>query len=259
MNPGWIAAATNTVPPVVHEIVGGWGANDWIAVAGLLQVVVLIGAALYAKRQVDETRKLRRPYVIVNAELSPVSRVLINLVIRNIGQAPAYDTTVTFDPPLASSISDDEGITWSAIVGGIPFLAPQQEMTHLLDSAISLYGKRDTVPMQYTVTVVSHDRPAPSELRRWRKRKTLSETYVIDLGVWFGSHYTTEKGVHHVAEALEEVQKSLKSWTEHLDGLKVYVLDHEKVEADIQGMREQRAGAAAERDTPPPQAPGGGG
>jgi hypothetical protein len=243
---------------VVHETVIGWGANDWIAVAGLLQVVVLIGAALYAKRQVDETRKLRRPYVIAYAELSPVSRILINLVIRNIGQAPAYDTTVTFNPSLASSISD-EGITWSAIVGGIPFLAPQQEMTHLLDSAISLYGKRDAVPMQYTVTVVSHDRPAPSESRWWSKRKTLSETYVIDLGVWFGSHYTTEKGVHHVAEALEEVQKSLKSWTEHLDGLKVYVLDHERVEAEIQAVWKQRASATAEDRTPPSQSPAGGG
>lgn len=258
-------ASTTTTHPATAPLqltYGGWGANDWIALAGLLQVLVLVVAALYAGRQVAETRKLRRPYVIAYAKLNSVSRVLIEIVIKNIGQAPAYDTFVTFDPDLRSSVISDGEITWSALVDGVPFLAPHQEMTHLLDSAISLYGAKEAaangdvaVPTKYQVTIRSHDRPQRAEKKWWmRNRRQFVETCTIDLGVWFGSHYTTELGVHHVAEELQAIHKAVDRWTESLDGIRVYVLDLEKEQEKREALWEERRQSHRElvgRLTPP--------
>jgi len=66
-------------------------------------------AALYAARQVRiareqaaETRQAQleasRPYVIVTIEPSGASRHLFDLVVKNIGQRPALNASITLDP-----------------------------------------------------------------------------------------------------------------------------------------------------------------
>jgi hypothetical protein len=183
-----------------------WTADDWIAVAGIAQVGVLTAAALYARRQVGEARQLRsiqtRPYVVAYAEPSKVARSLIDLVVENIGQTPAQNVSITFTPRLESSMAsnpgDDRVNDWVALAEGIPYLAPRQRMTHLLDSAITRFNS--DLPRRYEVKVSYTDVPTKA------KAKPLphGETYVIDIGVWFGSHYATEYGIHDVGRPTEE-------------------------------------------------------
>jgi hypothetical protein len=76
-------------------------------------------AALYAARQVRiareqaaETRQAQleasRPYVIVTIEPSGASRHLFDLVVKNIGQRPALNASITLDPsPVRASEAKD--------------------------------------------------------------------------------------------------------------------------------------------------------
>jgi hypothetical protein len=219
----------------------GWGATDWIAVATCAQVGVLGAAALYARGAVNEARRLRssqtRPYVVVYADTNKAARFLIDLVVENIGQTPARDISIRFDPKLESSMErqpgEDRVNDWVALSEGIPYLAPGQRMTHLLDSSISRYAEGSTLPRQYRVTVTySEVGPRPAG-------QPHSEEYVIDLGVWYGSHYTEEYGIHAVGQALIEIGKTVSRWTENIDGLRVYNVDLEKYEGRTRAAYEE--------------------
>jgi hypothetical protein len=193
----------------------GWGADNWIALASCAQVGVLGAAALYARGAVSEARRLRsvqtRPYVVVYVDTSRVARSLVDLVVENIGQTPARDVSVAFDPRLESSMrnapGDDRVNDWVALSEGIPYLAPGQRMTHLLDSLISRYAADSKFPRRYRVTVEY------SEVASRGTTERHSENYDIDIGVWYGSHYTTEYGIHDVGKALMEMGKTMSHWT----------------------------------------------
>jgi hypothetical protein len=212
----------------------GWGADNWIAVASCAQVGVLAAAAVYARRAVTEAQNLRsaqtRPYVVVYAETSKVARSLIDLVVENIGQTPAQDVSIRFSPKLESSMASapnqDRVNDWVALSEGIPYLAPGQRMTHLLDSAISRYAKGSNLPRRYEVNV------AYSEVGSRPRTDPYSAVYFIDVGVWYGSHYANELGIHDVGKALEDLSKILKGWSEGFDGLRVYNVDLEKYEEE---------------------------
>jgi hypothetical protein len=77
------------------------------AAAATGQLIVLVVAAIFAKRQVEEARRLReaqaRPFVTIDFH---VERTLVFLTIANLGQSLARDVRFLFDPPLRSS-SDD--------------------------------------------------------------------------------------------------------------------------------------------------------
>jgi hypothetical protein len=220
-----------------------WGATDWLAVAAVAQVVVLLFAALYARRQVREARSLRavqtRPYVVVYFETSRVARHLIDLVVENIGQTPALNVSISFSPRLETTLlapaGQDRANDWVALSEGIPYLAPRQRMMHLLESAIARYNSESKLPRRYEVTV-SYSEVAT----RGRQVADHSERYVLDIGVWYGSHYVTEKGLHDVGDALEDMAKTFKAWTEDLNGLRVYAVDWEKHRAERDAWIEER-------------------
>jgi hypothetical protein len=238
----------------------GWSATDWIAVAGCAQVAVLGTAALYARRAVNEAKQLRsdqtRPYVVVYADLSKVARSLIDLVVENVGQTPARDVSIEFSPKLKSSLGggehpDQDRVNgWAALSDGIPYLAPGQRMTHLLDSAISRYGEGSKLPRRYEVTV------SYSEIASRPRSGKHTEKYVIDIGVWFGSHYTTEYGIHDIGRTLKDMAETIGRWTEELDGIRVYGVDLEKHQAERTAWIEEQVAkseaSAPDRDAPSP-------
>lgn len=81
-----------------------WTGVTALLTAGLLGVAVV--AALYAagqvkiaREQAEESRKAgleaSRPYVVVTVEPSGASQQLFDLVVRNIGQRPAFAVIIT--------------------------------------------------------------------------------------------------------------------------------------------------------------------
>lgn len=86
----------------------GWAAVAAIATVGTF-IIALI-AVLFARRQLtlalDQFKEQQqaqieaeRPYVIVTIEPSRATMRIQDLVIRNIGHRPAFDTRIVMEPP----------------------------------------------------------------------------------------------------------------------------------------------------------------
>lgn len=218
----------------------GWTSADWSAFGSLVQAaatvaafVVAVVAAMYAKRQwksqqiaVSEAReredRLReeqaRPFVVVDFEPSPVWGNIINLVVENVGKTLAKNVRFEFDPPLQSSMSGQGYDVASSVLltQGIPAMPPGKRVTALFDMSHDRIAA--DLPMTYRVTVRSDDSAD-------RSQEPLE--YVLDLSFRYGLRRVEAKTVHDVAKTLKEIEKQVSRWTQHLDGIRVWVRDED--------------------------------
>lgn len=201
---------------------GQWAAGGEVvsAIASVLTVVVAVLAAWYARSQVDEARRSReeqaQPFVVVDVQPSPVWRNALNLVVENVGRTLAKDVRFTFDPPLRTT-QTEYPITESVLVReGIRGLPPGRRVEGLYDLSHQLLNSG--LPLRYEVSVTFSD-------ARGRKQEPLD--YVIDLNPLFGLLRFDEKGVHHVAKALEGIDKRLGKWSGQ-NGLRVWNQDADR-------------------------------
>ncbi|MBK9740546.1 MAG: hypothetical protein IPO93_13790 [Actinobacteria bacterium] len=72
--------------------------------------------------------------------------------------------------------------------------------------------------MTYRVTVNSDD-------AQGRPQEPLQ--YVLDLNFLFGLRQIEVKTVHDVAKSLKEIERSVSRWTQHFNGLRVWVRDED--------------------------------
>jgi hypothetical protein len=225
---------------------GAWQAADWSALASVVTALVAILAAAFAWRQVTEARKTRedqaQPFVVVDFEPSNVSFRVINLVIRNVGRTLARDVQLKFDPLLSSTHLNDK---WdlndtTLIREGIPSLPPGKEIKALFDLAHERF--KSDLPMAYTVTVEFSDA---------RDRRQTPLVYKLDLNVYYGLQSVTEYGLHDAASALREIEKSVKKWTAHFNGLRVYVHDEDELQRkEFEDFERERREREASSDDP---------
>jgi hypothetical protein len=54
-------------------------------------------------------------------------------------------------------------------------------------------------------------------------------SYRLDLDIYFGIMNIRERGVHDVAKAVTEMQKDMRRWTAHFNGLRVYLRDEDAI------------------------------
>lgn len=58
------------------------------------------------------------------------------------------------------------------------------------------------------------------------------DSYTLDLTFLLGMRRIERKSLHDAAKAIEDIQVDLHRWTEHLNGIRVYVVDHERYERE---------------------------
>ena len=189
----------------------GWTGITSLLTAGLLAVAgwaafYARGQWLSAREQATEARKAeleaRRPYVIVTVEPSGASRQLFDLVVRNIGQRPAVNVSISLDPPPVRAREDD-GFPLSGakmLTQPVAMIAPGQEMRAFYDSYIDRNG-RDDLPGSHTVQVSYQDSSGT---------EYLDPPSDIDIQPMRGAMYTTVKTIHDIGMALEEIQQTLR-------------------------------------------------
>lgn len=200
---------------MVDDTFWGLTATDWTAIMSLLTfglLVVAVVAALYAARQVkiareqaDETRKAQaeanRPYVIVTVESSATGPPLLDLVVKNVGQRPAVDVSISFDPlPLRASEPPGYELAKVKMLNEpIAMIAPGQELRTHYDSQGERQG-RDDLPTSHRVAL------------RYRNTSghKYDETSVLDLDALRGTLYGDVKTIHHVGKSLADIAKTLK-------------------------------------------------
>lgn len=180
-----------------------WTPQTWAALGAVVTAVVAMIAAPVAYLQVREARRSRKeqiqPFIVVDIQPSSVWGNLLNLVVENIGKTLARDVRIHFDPVISSSQYDLGQST--LVCEGIPSLPPNRRIEALFD--VSHTRLNNGLPTRYDVVVEFSD-------ARGRQQEPLR--YVIDLKPLYGLQRVTQYGIHHAADALRDIEKTLRGW-----------------------------------------------
>jgi hypothetical protein len=229
-------------------------ADQWTAGATVVTAVVAAGAAIVAGRvgirQLGEARELRKaqaaPYVVAYAEASAASSVFVELVVKNLGTTAAHDVRVVIDPPPMRAAGGDAPASLT-LPDLIPVLVPGQEYRTFWDSGIA--RKDSGLPDRHDAVVTFSD--------TWGEPATPLR-YVLDWGPLWGRDVLTVWSLHDAAEALRDMRKYMRDWSESGAGLAVVMRDGDaKDELDRRRYAERREArqqtddeAAAEQPEP---------
>lgn len=197
------------------------------AVASICTVLIALGAALIAVRQVREARRLReaqaQPFVVVDIEPGRVWANWLMLVIENIGTTLARDVHLTFDPPLTTTLQDSNVDGARFLRNGIAALPPGRRIESLLD--LSHIRIEQNLPMRYAVKVKFSDFRG--------EEQTLN--YEVDFSYLFDLEMAGEKTVHNVAESLDQIRREIERWrSSRGPGITVWTRDTERDIAEDQ-------------------------
>lgn len=210
----------------------GPDADTVSATATAVTALVAIGALWFAWNQVKEARASReltrdlevkrsQPYVVAFIEESGATQLALDLVIKNFGPTAARNVTVDIEPwPQRTGQTADE---LSPVgIPELPVLAPGQEWR---TSWVWTPSRDDSgLPDRHEGAVDFEGLDG----------ERMSTPIVLDLGVYKARHFIQVRGVHDVAEALRDIRRNQKKWTEGLNGpLSVLTRDgHAKDEVD---------------------------
>lgn len=211
--------------------------TGWAGVAAIVSALTVIGAVvavIAAFKQVGAVRRAHedqtRPHVIVDFESNPAWWMLMDLVVKNIGQTSAVDVRIAIDPrPERTDDASSSGKFADAklLNEPIPIMAPGREYRLFFDGMVERLNT--DLPMVYTATVT---------YRAHGVKKPWIEKQILDLGVQHGSEQITTYGLHDAAKALREIR----------DVLKRAPILRGPVEAIVEDREVYRARRQAERD-----------
>jgi len=145
-------------------------ATGWTALAAWVAVMVLIAALVYAWRAYQRARaqseELLQPNVAMFMEPAANDWHLVELVVRNFGQTPAYGIRFEWaHPPTVGKYENVYDERYVDIVplnlpAEIPYLAPSQEWRIVWDSALDRRELGETIASRFDGAVVYSDQPA---------------------------------------------------------------------------------------------------
>lgn len=234
----------------------GWTSDQWTAAytlltAGLLFVAVV--AAIVAYQQVRAVRATQRessrPYVIVTAESSPIGWRVLDLVVRNIGQRPAYNVRLALDPePVRTEETPQAPLSEvRMLTEPIPMLAPGQELRTYYDQMEErLNSGRTDLPMSHDYTVEYDSQPEPDEKGNDRYR----DHGMVDLNALGGAMQPDVLNIHHVARALRDIKKEMAKASRKPPGTLVFGNTGGRSRAEAEGILGER-GPSTEADAEP--------
>lgn len=144
-------------------------AHGWIALAAWVAVMVLVAALIYAWRAYQRARahaeELMQPNVSMFMEPAAHDWHLVELVVRNFGQTPAYGIRFEWaHPPTVGKYENVYEDRYVDIVplnlpAEIPYLAPSQEFRIVWDSALDRRELGETIASRFDGAVTYSDQP----------------------------------------------------------------------------------------------------
>jgi len=198
----------------------GVAAEAWSAIAAWVGLFGLGAAAVYAKRQADESRRAReaqeRPFVVVALEFRGT---VAYVTITNFGRTVARDVQVRLDRPLQSATRHGAKPYEELKVfrDGIPNLVPGQKVEIFLD--VFAARVKAGLPMTYVATASysSHE-----------GRPLGEERYVLDLET-FQDTAVPPKGLSELVREVERIRQQVERWgTPTQGGLLAWVRDMDR-------------------------------
>ena len=215
---GVSAAVASLAALIVVAITGSWSPQAWAASAAWVTVAIAVVGGLIAVCHLGEARSLRlqqaQPYVAIFIDHDvAVDPRFADLVVRNFGTTAAHKVRVETHPtPQRATAGEGFREVW--LPDCIPVLVPRQEWRTLWDFAPT--RAENELPDRHEATVCFEDSQA----------KPFRYSYILDWGAYRNRMHVTTYGMHHVAEALREIDQKLSSWQESAyGGLAVTVRD----------------------------------
>lgn len=151
-------------------------AHGWIALAAWVAVMVLVAALIYAWRAYQRARahaeELMQPNVAMFMEPAAHDWHLVELVVRNFGQTPAYGIRFEWArPPTVGKYEKVYEDRYVDIVplnlpAEIPYLAPSQEFRIVWDSALDRRELGETIASRFDGAVTYSDQPTTKGSKR---------------------------------------------------------------------------------------------
>lgn len=161
--------------------------GTWTALAAWVALAVTVIALVYAWRQYlkakERRAELTQPNVSMFMEPSSSDWHLVELVVRNYGQRPAYGLRFEFaNPPTVGkyeSSYDDNfvDITPLNLPAEIPYLAPNQEWRIVWDSALDRKQLGEAIASRFDGAITYYDEPPENGKPSGRKFRN---TAVLD-------------------------------------------------------------------------------
>ncbi|WP_102141952.1 hypothetical protein [Mycobacterium hubeiense] len=160
----------------------------WLAVAAWVAIVVVVVALLYVWRQYQRSKErkaeLTQPNVSMFMEPSATDWHLIELVVKNFGQRPAYGIRFEFaNPPTVGryETADDHfvDIVPLNLPAEIPYLAPGQEWRMIWDSAMDRKQLGEAIASRFDGAITYYDQPTAGRQGKTAGRK-FRNTAVLD-------------------------------------------------------------------------------
>ena len=174
------------------------------ALSAAVEALVVLGAVLYARGQLEEARTLReeqtRPHVVVDMDMQSRPPI-INLSVSNIGQTSARDVRISFSPELRSTLDSERKRGESSFLSSvIPTLPPNKKIETIFDTGPDRFkAELDDV----YEAVVRYRGDAGREYQ---------DTYVLDIGMYYGLEYITPRGLSDIHSELREIRKEVVRW-----------------------------------------------
>lgn len=151
-------------------------AHGWIALAAWVAVMVLVAALIYAWRAYQRARahaeELMQPNVAMFMEPAAHDWHLVELVVRNFGQTPAYGIRFEWaHPPTVGKYENVYEDRYVDIVplnlpAEIPYLAPSQEFRIVWDSALDRRELGETIASRFDGAVIYSNQPTTKGSKR---------------------------------------------------------------------------------------------
>ena len=161
--------------------------SAWTALAAWLALCITVAALIYAWRQFQHAKQenddLSQPNVSMYMEPSASDWHLIELVVKNFGQKPAYGIKLEFaTPPTVARYEGADADNYVDIVTlqlpqEIPYLAPSQEWRTVWDSALDRKQLGEAIASRFDGAITYYDEPPENGKPSGRKFRN---TAVLD-------------------------------------------------------------------------------
>jgi hypothetical protein len=153
----------------------------WTALAAWLALCVTIAALVYAWRQFQsarhQTEDISQPNVAMFMEPNATDWHLVELVVKNFGQKPAYGIKFEFaTPPTMPRYESADADNYVDIVplklpAEIPYLAPTQEWRTVWDSALDRKQLGESIGSRFAGAVTFYDQPNSSRQGKTKQKR----------------------------------------------------------------------------------------
>lgn len=192
----------------METIISEWISQNHTLITTVISFIATLATLFYAiltYKLLSETIKLRKvetePDVIIYLE--PFHANFLNMIIKNIGNGPAYDIQFTYDKehPLANlEMPNGTSIKNVQLFNGLSYMAPGHEIKFYFASALQIPNVNDISPLTVSIQFRSSKN---------KKKEVYTRVYRIAISDFLGLRWIG-------GDPVDDIRKALVSIMDHI-------------------------------------------